>query len=70
METNKNIEKNNVVDFMKSKTAIFIIAALFIIAVLLLSFSAGVAVGYRKQDFLMSGEKITIKTSADQGAVF
>ncbi len=51
METNKNTEKNNLFSFMESKSAIFIIATLFIIAVLLLSFSAGVSVGYKKARF-------------------
>lgn len=46
MDTN-----NKITNFIKSKTAVAVIATLFAVAILLGTFSAGVAVGYRKAKF-------------------
>ncbi|OGZ72593.1 MAG: hypothetical protein A2908_03570 [Candidatus Staskawiczbacteria bacterium RIFCSPLOWO2_01_FULL_38_12b] len=45
------MELNKMSDFIKSKTAIFIIVILFVIAIIISSFSLGVSVGYRKARF-------------------
>src|SRR3989344_7994889 len=45
------MELNKMSDFIKSKTAIFIIVILFVIAIIVTSFSLGVSVGYRKARF-------------------
>lgn len=45
------MDANKISNFIKSKTVLVIIAGLFALAVLIGTFSAGVAVGYRKARF-------------------
>ncbi len=45
------METNNLSNFIKSKTAVFIIIASFAAAILIFSFSIGVSVGYKKAKF-------------------
>ena len=53
MDTNSStlLTMNKILDFLKSKTAVIIIAVLFGLALLLGTFSIGMAVGYRKAKF-------------------
>ena len=45
------MQENKIFKFMKSKTAVTVIAALFILAVLIVTFNLGVFIGYKKARF-------------------